>query len=105
MIPVWYHEAARQELLGAVSYFEARVRGLGNRFLADIRKAEDQISRLPESTAELVPSVRKCRLRKFPYSLIYAIYDKRVVVLAVAHHRRVPFYWVDRLIDSSEAPE
>ncbi len=36
-------------------------------------------------------------LPKFPYSLLYRIVDKDLIrVLAIAHHKRQPQYWVDR---------
>lgn len=39
----------------------------------------------------------KCRLRKFPFSLIYSMEKEGLLILAVAHHRRPPGYWAHRL--------
>ena len=37
---------------------------------------------------------RKRVLSRFPYSVIYEMQASTVTVLAVAHHRRRPGYWV-----------
>jgi toxin ParE1/3/4 len=34
---------------------------------------------------------------RFPYALIYAVEERRVFVVAVAHFRRRPGYWRDRV--------
>jgi hypothetical protein len=31
------------------------------------------------------------------YQVVYAVYDDRILVLAVAHNRRRPLYWRDRV--------
>jgi toxin ParE1/3/4 len=36
-------------------------------------------------------------MARFPYAVVYSLIDDAVYVLAVAHSRRRPFYWQDRL--------
>jgi len=36
-------------------------------------------------------------LRQFPYSLFFIIENDTVVIVAVAHHKRRPGYWLPRL--------
>ena len=36
-------------------------------------------------------------MARFPCAIIYSLLDDEILVLAVAHHRRRPFYWRDRL--------
>ena len=40
-----YHEAAEEELLHEIGYLEFQAQGLGRRFFAEIRRAEDTASR------------------------------------------------------------
>jgi plasmid stabilization system protein ParE len=94
---VQYHEAAEEELLHAIGYLESRSEGLGRRFYADIRRAETLISQFPESAPEILPGIRRRNLQKFPYSLFYSVESGELLVLAVAHHRRRPGYWVGRV--------
>ena len=41
MTPVSYHEAAEGELLSEIGYLELRAGGLGRRFFAEVRRAEN----------------------------------------------------------------
>lgn len=49
MIPLRYHEAAEEELLNEIGYLEVQAPGLGRRFFAEIRRAEDRIVQFPQS--------------------------------------------------------
>ena len=94
---VKYHEAAEEELLEEIGYLELRADGLGRRFFAEVRRAEDLIEQFPESAVEIMPGIRRCILRKFRYSLIYTVEGDGLLILAVAHHSRRPGYWVGRV--------
>ena len=97
MTPVAYHEAAEDELLREIAYLELQARGLGRRFFAEIRRAENLIARFPESAEEILPGIRRRLLRTYRYSPIYSIEKEGALVLAVAHHNRRPSYWVGRV--------
>lgn len=97
MTPVRYHEAAEDELLNEIGYLELRANGLGRRFFAEVRRAENLMAQFPESSAEILPGIRKRALWKFPCSLIYAIEKDGLLILAVAHHSRRPGYWIGRV--------
>jgi plasmid stabilization system protein ParE len=97
MTPLRYHEAAEEELLNEIGYLELQAHGLGRRFFAEIRRAEDRIAQFPESAQEICPGIRKRMLRTFQYSIIYALEPNGALVLAVAHYRRRPGYWAGRL--------
>jgi plasmid stabilization system protein ParE len=94
---VKYHEAAEQELLHTIGYLELQAAGLGRHFLADVQKAEELMVQFPESGAEILTGIRRRMLRKFPYSLYYIREHGDLLILAVAHHRRRPGYWVGRV--------
>ncbi len=42
-------------------------------------------------------NLRRRILRRFPFELLYAIEAERIVIVAVAHLRRRPRYWQDRI--------
>ena len=102
---VKYHEAAENELLHEIGYLELRANGLGRRFFAEVRRAEDLMAQFPESAAEIMPGIRKRILRKFRYSLIYTIEKDSLLILAVAHHSRRPGYWVGRVSPTQDETE
>lgn len=97
MMPLQYHEAAEEELLNEIGYLELQAQELGRRFFAEIRRVEDRIIQFPQSAQEIRPGIRKSILRTFQYSLIYSIEPEGILVLAVAHHRRRPGYWIGRV--------
>ena len=97
MTSVRYHQAAQDELQEEIGYIELRVAGLGRRFYNEVRKAEDRITKFPESAPAVAPGIRKHPLRKFPFSLLYSIEMGGLLILAVAHHSRRPRYWLGRV--------
>jgi len=90
-------EVAQHELDEAVSYYNGQVAGLGNAFLLEAVAAIERIRQFPDAWHPLDQNVRRCRLRRFPYGLIYHADETGVLVVAVAHTHRRPDYWRDRL--------
>jgi plasmid stabilization system protein ParE len=90
-------EVAQQELDEAVSYYNGQVAGLGDAFLLEAVAAIERIRQFPDAWHPLGENVRRCRLRRFPYGLIYHADEAGVLVVAVAHTHRRPGYWRDRL--------
>jgi plasmid stabilization system protein ParE len=92
---------ARVELRAAAMFYEKERAGLGRDFLAAVEEAFDG---LIEGTATplTVPSVpndlgiRRAILARFPFAIVYVHEGDTVHVLAVAHLRREPTYWLSR---------
>jgi toxin ParE1/3/4 len=97
VIPVRYDPAAELELLSQIAYLESRRAGLGSRFLSEVKESEALIARFPESSSEIEPGVRKRVLPNFQYSLFYCLDEQGAMILAVAHHKRKPAYWMPRI--------
>lgn len=90
-------EVAQEELDEAISYYNDQVTGLGDAFLIETLAALDRIRRYPQAWHPLGEGVRRCRLRRFPYGLIYHAAEIEILILAVAHSHRRPGYWRERL--------
>ncbi len=86
----------KEEFLEAVSYYEAQVPGLGERFDAQIRNATALLLKYPEIGPPLDSELRKVVLDRFPHYLIYSVSAETVQIVAVAHERRKPGYWQAR---------
>lgn len=89
------------ELSEAVRWYEQRRDGLGLALLAAVEDAVDAISRWPHSGSP-VPEVeglviRRTRVDRFPYHVAYLVNDDEIRVLAIAHDRRRPGYWSQRI--------
>ncbi len=90
------HEAAEVEINEAADYYDIRSSGLGSAFIDAVDHAIGKIAEFPEAASLVRGCVRKKRVAKFPYSLIYSIRPDEIRVLAVAHQKRRPFYWRER---------
>jgi len=95
-----FHPAAQRELDDAVDSYEQEREGIGEAFLDQIESLLEK-KRLVRSPGSPVPSVDDERVRRlllmprFPYTVILLV-DARVV-LAIAHAKRRPNYWLARL--------
>jgi plasmid stabilization system protein ParE len=90
-------ESAQVELDDAIAWYASQAPGLGDAFLIETLKTLKLIEQYPKAWHPLTQQVRRCRLRRFPYSVIYAQEDSDLLVLAVAHQHRKPGYWGARL--------
>ena len=94
---VIFHPLAVQELIDAAVYYEEENQGLGLEYLSEVERAANLLIRYPNSGSVIRGFVRRLILPRFPYSLLYRIVDEELIrILAVAHHKRKPRYWVDR---------
>jgi plasmid stabilization system protein ParE len=98
MIPVRLDEEAAQELRNAYGWYETRVAGLGDDFLAAVESAIARIERRPRAFgfAPGVPRrlhVRRLVLEGFPFTIFFTVLATEIRVLAIAHQRRKPGYW------------
>ena len=92
-----FHPEAEQEFLESVSRYEAEVPGLGERFDAEVQKASALLLEYPEIGPPVEGELRKLVLDRFPYYLIYSLSSETVHIVAVAHERRKPGYWFERI--------
>ncbi len=90
------HPAALRELNEGATYYDGEELGLGSAFIDEVERALQQILQFPEACPLTLGPVRKKVVSAFPYSVMYSVLDERVIVLAVAHQHRRPFYWRDR---------
>ena len=87
---------AEEDLAEAAAFLDQRVHGLGSRFVCEVEHALDRLAENAAIGPHAGRGARKLRVKRFPYNLIYRILTDEVLVLAVAHHRRRPFFWRDR---------
>ncbi len=90
-------EPAQLELEEEVRYFNEREEGLGYEFAKEVANTISRISRYPEAWTKLSKRTRRCRTRRFPYGVIYQIRGNKILIVALAHLRREPWYWRDRV--------
>ena len=91
-----FHPEARTEMRESVAFYEARLDGLGLRFLATVEQTAEWISTHPEAGVALAGEFRKRIVPGFPYNVIYRVWEDYVYLVAVAHQHRRPGYWQAR---------
>ena len=96
MLEISFHQAAEEEMNAAAAYYAAQHDGLSEAFLAEVSIGLQQIQRWPLAWSVLADDFRRYLLHRFPYGLIYRIADDHIFILAVAHLRRKPGYWIRR---------
>jgi plasmid stabilization system protein ParE len=96
------HPDARAELRSAAIWYEERRPGLGDEFIATISASLERVSDAPESypawpgTRAEGPLIRKAATKHFPYVIAFEKHEHHVLVLAIAHAKRRPLYWLTR---------
>lgn len=98
--PIQVEPEAREDYLSAQDWYESQRRGLG----------EDYLTAVIETLGRLQPSdqhpivrrvdgqpVRQAHVRRFPYRVVFMETTDAIRVLAVAHDKRRPRYWLGRV--------
>jgi plasmid stabilization system protein ParE len=92
-----YDPRVEDDLAEAASFYEEHSPGLGEDFLADVRRAVDEVLRAPTRWPSIEGGpVRRYLLKRFPYAVYYHASKTRLVVLTVTHTRRHPDAWKTR---------
>jgi len=88
---------ALREILEAIEYYEAQATGLGGELDVDLQRTLDFVLDNPFLGSPYDRGTRRVLLGRFPYMVIYRpVYD-RLLVVAFAHGKRRPGYWIDRV--------
>lgn len=81
------------EFRESARYYEDKAPGLGIAFITEVHRGAAAVAAQPDIGSPVDEAQRKFVLRRFPYNLIYAVEGEALVITAVAHHKRRPFYW------------
>jgi toxin ParE1/3/4 len=92
-----FHPAAEAEFLESVGYYESKVPGLGGALIEEFEALAELIGDSPKAwQIELEPNIRRAPLQRFPLSIVYREQSGGFQILAIAHDRRRPQYWLGR---------
>jgi plasmid stabilization system protein ParE len=96
-ITVEFHRWAAKEMHAARQWYAQRSTVIADRFKAAVDVAVQKIQENPDGWPRYRSDYHWVKTQRFPYLLFYHILSPtRVIVLAVAHARRRPGYWVRR---------
>ena len=89
-------QGAEEELSIVASYYEDQSTGLGIDFIREIQRTCKLISTSPKASTKIHKEIRRKLVRRFPFAVIYKVEHDSILVVAVAHQRREPRYWLSR---------
>jgi plasmid stabilization system protein ParE len=90
------HPAAREELRGARLWYEEQSPLSAVAFIEEVDAAVSRIAYAPLLYPLVGHGTRRLVLRRFPFNVLYRIGNDEVVIIALAHQKRIPFYWSGR---------
>ena len=93
---------ADAEFEAAADEYDAQSPGTGRRFVRAVRELVARLVGQPRLYGAVDPPVRGRDIREAPvnpfdYRLVYELRPNEILILAVAHNRRLPNYWRGRL--------
>lgn len=85
-------EEAKQEWFDAALYYEAKQKGLGDKFTIALEEYFDIISKTPKHYKKIKRKYRQVLIKRFPFLIIYRMDEAQqaVVVVSVFYSRRNP---------------
>jgi plasmid stabilization system protein ParE len=89
-LPVILRDEAEQDILEASRWCEDREIGLGLEFVRSIDVCLMQISRTPELGPVVYRGARMALPRRFPYLVIYKVFEDFVSVVAITTRKQTP---------------
>jgi plasmid stabilization system protein ParE len=91
------HPEALAEADAAVEWYRERDARVAHRFLDKLERLILQIEANPKRFASRGFGCRAAVMARFPYQVVFWESDEGIEIVAVAHGRRRPGYWVNRL--------
>jgi plasmid stabilization system protein ParE len=88
--------AARAELADAYRRYRRENPEVAAEFQIAINHAIESIVTRPQWTSPHLAGTRRFLVRGFTFGIVYRAMGTRIRILAVAHTRRRPGYWLDR---------
>lgn len=92
-----YHPAAREEARQAYLYYDLIDASLARNFEKRLTVALESIATYPTKYRLRRYNVRRCPLVRFRhYYIAYLLHDDRIVIIAIGHASKRPYYWYHR---------
>lgn len=94
---VLWHDAANADADEAAAFYFDKHPGLGRAYIDELDAAVQRVQRHPLAYRRAGEGhARVCRVRRFPFALVYRSRAEFIEIIAVMHLRRAPGYWLQR---------
>ncbi len=95
-LPIRFLPEARAEYDAAVDWYELQRPGLGLDFLTKVRSVLTTIAANPALHAPVYADIRRARVPRYPYVVLYREEPDEVILISVFHTSRNPSIWQSR---------
>jgi hypothetical protein len=100
--PARLSSEAVEELFEAAAWYRDQQQGLELEFLAEVDRILPMLETSPASFPRVLGlavdlEIRRALLPRFPYALVFVETEREIRILAVAHLKRRPGYWLNRV--------
>ena|SRR5579862_1101189 len=92
------HPEALAEADGALLWYRERSAGAARAFVSEVQRALNRVAEAPQRWPLAKAGWRRYPLQRFPYFVVYQEMRDFILIVAVAHGRRRPGYWRERMI-------
>lgn len=83
-------ERAVVEFEESYHYYESKVINLGDRFQQELLVQFMRIEKNPNQFQRIDHGFRVCRVKTFPFLIIFKVYEADVLIYSIFHSRRDP---------------
>ena len=97
MLPIDYLPAARCDFDASFDWYAERRAQAAVRFADAVDEALARVCASPTRFPSNDGMHRESPFKKFPFRFVYRVIEDRVLVVAIAHAKRRPGYWRDRV--------
>lgn len=94
---VRWHVEALEDARNARDWYAERSPLAARGFLLELTGALNAVLEAPTMWPAGAAETRRYVFpRRYPFTLVYRVADREVQIVALAHHKRRPEYWLDR---------
>jgi toxin ParE1/3/4 len=93
---VVFHPQAEEETLHAVEWYAERSLIAARAFVEELNRMLLFAADSPEAWPIGPGGARRIVFPRFPFDLVFRVKDELIEIVAVAHQRRRPSYWLNR---------
>jgi plasmid stabilization system protein ParE len=97
MVTATYLPEARDDVDAAYVHYETRQRGLGERFVDELKRVVKRIEENPLLYGDVCHGIRAAMLRRFPFVIYYREQSGQLLIIAARHGRDIPAIWQSRI--------
>lgn len=97
MKPYRFHPQAETDVDEAIGWYLGRNQETAFSFALELQFSYRRIVEGPLLFPAYLLATRRCVLQDFPYSVVFRELPEVIEIVAVAHAKRRPGYWINRL--------